>query len=80
LFLRESINVDKELRLPEDRLIASYKFDEINKHRISRDISGIDHLKQETNYPNGIFIYTLEMTLPNDISINDCFAEIKIKE
>jgi len=79
LFLRESINVDKELRLPEDKLVSSFEFREFGKLDYIKNIDVAKNLLKQSNYPTGIYIYTLEMTLPEKISENDCFAEIRLR-
>ncbi|TGL62194.1 hypothetical protein EHQ58_03040 [Leptospira ognonensis] len=80
LFLRESINVDKELRLPIDKLEDSFSFDGAGKKIHSQAINIKTKFISQTDYPTGIYIYTLEVTLPNPLSPNDCFAEIKLTE
>lgn len=80
LLLRESINVDKELRLPQDKLVLSYNFNENGKRTAIQNLTVTKDLQAQSHYPEGIFIYTLEMTLPDDLSSNDCFSEIQLKE
>jgi hypothetical protein len=80
LYLRESINVDKELRMPKDQLITEIKNDSNGLKELSSPISVVDNLKPETNYPHGISIYTLEVKLSEILSPNDCFSEIMIRE
>jgi len=78
LILREAINVDKELRLPIDTVIQTFVSKDKNQNYITKPILNTQPLKKESVYPNGIYIYTLEMSLPKLISPNDCFSEIRI--
>lgn len=80
LFLRESINVDKELRLPIDTLEDSVAFDGVGKTMFFHPIDLKTKMVSQTEYPKGIYIYTLEVTLTNTPTPNDCFAEIKLTE
>ncbi len=80
LFLREAINVDKELRLPKDKLLFTINFTEKNLKSYSYRFNKIAELKKEKHYSDGIYIYTLEMDLADKPSFNDCFSDITIKE
>ncbi len=80
VFFRESINVDKELRMPKDTLISSFAFSDVSETKVSFNLSGLEKLKIENHYPEGISIYTLEMTLMDPLTPNDCFSEIQLKE
>lgn len=77
--LRESINVDKELRMPEDKVALVYDFTPKNESLLRISLSALPKFKQETNYPQGIYILTPEITIAKD-SKSDCFAEISLEE
>ncbi|BDA79957.1 hypothetical protein LPTSP3_g28870 [Leptospira kobayashii] len=80
LLLRESINVDKELRMPNDKLIAVYRFDKKNETTTDFPIRQYLNLKPEKKYPVGISILTVEVKLTDDKSANNCFSEIILSE
>jgi len=80
LLLRESINVDKELRMPTDKQIAVYRFDKKKETIATFPIRSHLHLKPEKNYPDGISIITVEVKLLDDKSTNNCFSEITLSD
>ncbi len=55
LYLREAINVDKELRLPNSFFQSSILFE---KEDVIKKFELKTKLKEEKNFPNGIYIYT----------------------
>ncbi|TGN06963.1 hypothetical protein [Leptospira ilyithenensis] len=80
LLLRESINVDKELRMPNDKLITVYRFGKENETKTEFPIQKYLNLKSEKNYPSGISILTVEVKLMDVDSTNNCFSEIILSE
>lgn len=75
--LRESINVDKELRMPKDQLAFVYLFQEKNKSKVSIPLSKLPKFQKENNYPKNIYILTPEF---KEVSKDGCFAEIELEE
>ncbi|PJZ83902.1 hypothetical protein [Leptospira harrisiae] len=75
--LRESINVDKELRMPKDQLTFVYRFEEKNKSKISIPLSKLPQFQNEKNYPKNIYILTPEFKL---LSKEGCIAEVELEE
>ncbi|MBM9546554.1 hypothetical protein JWG40_05965 [Leptospira sp. 201903074] len=75
--LRESINVDKELRMPKDELTFVYLFEEKNKSEVSIPLSKLPRFQKETTYPKNIHILTPEFKI---LSTEGCLAEVELKE
>ncbi|EOQ98492.1 hypothetical protein LEP1GSC195_0529 [Leptospira wolbachii serovar Codice str. CDC] len=75
--LRESINVDKELRMPKDELTFVYRFEEKNKSEVSIPLSKLPKFQKETNYPKNIHILTPEFKI---LSAEGCLSEVELKE
>ncbi|PJZ44588.1 hypothetical protein [Leptospira brenneri] len=75
--LRESINVDKELRMPKDELALVYRFEEKNKTKVSIPLSKLPKFQKETNYPKNIHILTPEFKL---IKTEGCISEVELEE
>lgn len=59
LFLREAINVDKELRLPNDSKVVSFSLDFKDADFIKIDISKLFTLQDSNLFPENIFLVTL---------------------
>lgn len=81
LFLREAINVDKELRFPKDAKITSFDLNFQNADVQKIDLTNLIPLQDSNTYPENIFILTLFI---KDNSIHKenektCLAEIKIE-
>lgn len=81
LFLREAINIDKELRLPMDTKIASYDLDFKNANKMQIDLSNTFTLQDSSSFPENIFIVTLY--IKDNSKYNDegktCLSEIEIE-
>ncbi|TGN20995.1 hypothetical protein [Leptospira idonii] len=77
LLFRESINIDKDLRLPDDKLISVFRFNGENKKQTSFSLDGFFPLKEESKYPLGISIITVEVKTNTP---NACFSEISLLE
>lgn len=75
--LRESINVDKELRMPKDKIAFVYPFQEKGKKQISIPLDKLPKFRMERDYPNQIFILTPEFKIESQ---NGCLAEVTLKE
>lgn len=75
--LRESINVDKELRMPKDEVAFFYHFQETGKKQISIPLNKLPTFSVENNYPNNIFILTPEFKLDRETG---CLAEVRLLE
>lgn len=75
--LRESINVDKELRMPKDELTFVYRFEEKNKSQVSIPLLKLPKFQKETNYPKNIYILTPEFKI---LSSEGCLSEVELKE
>ncbi|WP_244934755.1 hypothetical protein [Leptospira jelokensis] len=75
--LRESINVDKELRMPKDMVSFVHSFQEKGKHQISIPLDKLPKFQIETEYPKNIYILTPEFKLNGETG---CLAEVKLKE
>lgn len=75
--LRESINVDKELRMPKDQLAFVYLFEEKNKSVISISLSKLPKFQKEKKYPENIHILTPEFKL---LTKEGCIAEVELEE
>lgn len=75
--LRESINVDKELRMPKDQLAFVYRFAEKNQSKISISLSKLPKFKKESNYPENIHILTPEFKLDSG---EGCISEVELEE
>lgn len=75
LYLREAINIDKELRLPNSFFQEKIIFE---KEDISKKFKLKEKLIEQENFPNGIFIYTLFIkTFPEDKKT--CISEISFE-
>lgn len=77
--LRESINVDKELRLPEDSLAFEMVSQSETETEIKIPLTKLPKFKAEKNYPKGIYILTPEFTILED-SKSKCISEIQIDD
>ncbi|MCZ8341791.1 MAG: hypothetical protein O9301_02055 [Leptospira sp.] len=77
--LRESINVDKELRLPEDLLAFEVVSQLETKTELKIPLTNLPKFLSEKNYPTGIYILTPEFTIQED-SKSKCISEIQINE
>ncbi|MDF3821365.1 hypothetical protein P3G55_15790 [Leptospira sp. 96542] len=77
ILLRESINVDKELRMPKDKLAIEFNFNENFKKQVMIPLTNLPKFKKESNYPNGIFILTAEFISDSPYV---CFSEVKLVE
>ena len=80
VFLREAINVDKELRFPYDTKIASLELDFKDSKNVQIDISKAFALQDSSSYPENIFILTLFMK-DNSIHTKEgktCLSEIEV--
>ncbi len=75
--LRESINVDKELRMPKDELTFIFRFEEKNKTMVSIPLSKLPKFQKETNYPKNIHILTPEFKL---FASEGCLSEVQLEE
>ena len=80
VFLREAINIDKELRLPKDTKITSFELDFQNSNSQKVDISKLFALEDSTHFPDNIYLITLFI---KDKSVHNkdektCIAEIEI--
>ncbi|MCW7493479.1 hypothetical protein ND861_12595 [Leptospira sp. 2 VSF19] len=75
--LRESINVDKELRMPKDQLAFVYIFKEKNKSNLAIPLSNLPKFQKENNYPENIHILTPEFKL---LSKDGCISEVELEE
>ncbi|TGL18091.1 hypothetical protein EHQ42_07890 [Leptospira levettii] len=75
--LRESINVDKELRMPKDKIAFVYPFQEKGIKQISIPLDKLPKFQIEKDYPNQIFILTPEFKIESQ---NGCLAEVTLKE
>lgn len=75
--LRESINVDKELRMPEDKISFVFQSKELGKKQISIPLDQLPHFQKETEYPKNIYILTPEFKIQSETG---CLAEVKLKE
>lgn len=83
ILLREAINVDKELRLPDDTVIYSSGFqffpeDVKEKRFLSLDLNSIVSLKKETTYPHGIYILVLRMKFAPSKDFPPCLSKVTI--
>ncbi|EOQ88671.1 hypothetical protein LEP1GSC202_2711 [Leptospira yanagawae serovar Saopaulo str. Sao Paulo = ATCC 700523] len=75
--LRESINVDKELRMPKDIVSFVYSFQEKGKHQIFIPLNKLPKFQIESEYPKNIYILTPEFKLDAETG---CLAEVSLKE
>lgn len=75
--LRESINVDKELRMPKDELAFTFSFQEKGKKQISIPLNQLPKFKIEKEYPKNIYILTPEFKIESEFG---CLAEVSLKE
>lgn len=75
VLLRESINVDKELRLPEDHLVLSREIMTQPNVAIQIDLGSKLHLEPSKDYPNGISILVLRA---QSHEMGVCLQEVKI--
>ena len=81
LFLREAINIDKELRLPNDSKVVSFPVDFKNADFVKIDISKLFTLEDSNRYPENIYIVTLFLkdNSKQEVGANTCLAEIEIE-
>jgi hypothetical protein len=77
LLLREGINVDKELRLPDDFPIWEEEFSAKSGEPIFIPVPPLADLKSTTKYPEGIFILTLRGKHKN---IEGCIRDLSLEE
>ena len=75
--LRESINVDKELRMPKDQMVFLFQSKEIGKKQISIPLNQLPKFQKENEYPNNIFILTPEFKIETETG---CIADVTLKE
>lgn len=73
IFLRESINVDKELRMPNDTEIQSGQF-VLKSGSTLLSLTELMPKKNESQYPNGISIVGIKLKLPK----NSCLSELHL--
>ncbi|HMV43025.1 MAG TPA: hypothetical protein PK079_08340 [Leptospiraceae bacterium] len=82
IYLREAINVDKELRLPKDEKISSILLSFQDKTSEKVDLTNILKLADSKDYPIGIYILTLfikdNSNYPLDKKV--CISEITVEE
>lgn len=80
VFLREAINIDKELRLPSDKKVGSFTLDFKNSELYTVDISQLFALEDSARYPEGIFIITLFIKDNSKYEKDEktCLAEIEV--
>lgn len=80
VFLREAINVDKELRLPIDSKIISFSLDFKEADFVKMDISKLFNLEDSVRYPENIFLVTLFLKDESKHRENErtCLAEVEI--
>ncbi|XDD45760.1 hypothetical protein AB3N60_13725 [Leptospira sp. WS39.C2] len=75
--LRESINVDKELRMPKDVISFVHTFKEKGQKQISIPLNKLPKFQIEKSYPNNIFILTPEFKLEQETG---CLSEVTLEE
>lgn len=81
LFLREAINVDKELRLPEEKVLAKYTISNSDSKEIVIDISKDLILQDSSQYPVNIFIIGTKLKhKPDKLNTKVCLSEIFLGE
>lgn len=80
LFLREAINVDKVLRLPEDRDIAKYRV-EFASNLVKIDISDVLVIQESKGFPENIYIIGVrgKVFSYRDTSTKPCLADIYLE-
>ena len=80
VFLREAINVDKELRLPTDTKVGSFVLDFGAERKKKIDIANLLNLADSTHYPDNIFLLTLFMKDKSQYKVEGktCIAEIEV--
>ncbi len=80
IFLREAINIDKELRLPKDKKFESYTLDFKNSDFQKVNVSQLFALEDSTHYPDNIFILTLFIKDKSQYAKDGktCIAEIEV--
>jgi|GEM_PF-1374022 hypothetical protein len=80
VFLREAINVDKELRLPTDTKIGSFGLDFADENKKKIDIGNLFNLTDSTHYPENIFLLTLFIKDKSQYKVEGktCIAEIEV--
>jgi hypothetical protein len=80
VFLREAINVDKELRLPKDTKVGTFVLDFENANKKTIDIANLFNLADSTRYPENIFLLTLFIKDKSQYKSDGktCIAEIEV--
>ncbi len=80
VFLREAINIDKELRLPNDTKVGSFTLDFKNSDSQKIDISQLFSLEDSNNYPDKISLLTLFIKddSKHEKDGKTCIAEIEV--
>ncbi|PJE02665.1 MAG: hypothetical protein CK427_07215 [Leptospira sp.] len=74
IILREAINIDKELRLPQDSLVFTQETDTQIDGTINIPLDSIrKKLKPTSNYPEGISILTLRGKF---LGVDGCLREV----
>ena len=73
IYLREAINIDKDLRLPDSFFYKSYHFsEELKNNKIQKDFE-LNNLSISSEFPQNIFIVTLFLKTS---TINTCISDI----
>lgn len=80
ILLREAINVDKELRLPEDEILSSFEDTTGKSEHFLIPMPKTKVWERVEEYPKGIYIYTITVKFLQELSANDCISEITTKE
>jgi hypothetical protein len=76
IFLREAINIDKDLRLPDSFFYKSYHFSEELKNEIIQKDFELKNLSISSEFPKNIFIITLFLKTSSPKScISDIYFE-----
>lgn len=80
VFLREAINIDKELRLPNDTKVGSFILDFKNSDSQKIDISQLFALEDTNNFPEKISLLTLFIkdNSRHEKNGKTCIAEIEV--
>ncbi|MCC5813237.1 MAG: hypothetical protein JJT78_00645 [Leptospira sp.] len=78
VILREAINVDKELRLPDDEIFYSEVIQAKTGDKVSIDLKKLKDLPNRTDYPEGIYIVVLRGKVLESKSVPACLQSIKV--
>ncbi|WP_243396157.1 hypothetical protein [Leptospira perolatii] len=79
LILRESINVDKESRLPKDQIVKRVTLDFRNSEKETIQITENFTNVPQTDYPKGIFIWSVQGSF-EQVGPEVCLREIQLVE